>query len=154
MTTDTITENRVITIGYGMSLEAMIAAGNYDGVDSDITSKRFPVTTTGIIQFEPKVFHFNHLTSSDVAVAAIKADDRQHPWEPAKIEHLLSYGARNPEEQRQYSIIGLGSVSEVDRYRCVPRLYAVHATRRLGLAFGWWNENCRFLAVRTLSSGS
>lgn len=154
MTTDSITEDLVITIDYGMSFEDMIAAGKYDWVNDKVTAKKFPVEGIGIVQFEPKIFHFDRDISSEDAIEAIRADDRQNPWEPAKIEGLLAYGAKNPEEQRKYPIIGLCSVAEVDGDRSVPCLGRSSAERGLGLA--WWGAGwagyCRFLAVRKLSS--
>jgi hypothetical protein len=156
MTTDTITKDSVITIDYGKSLEVMIAAGKYDWVNPNITPKNFPITATGIVQFEPKIFHFDRHISSEDAVEAIKADDRGNPWEPAKIEHLLAYGATYPEDQRQYPIVGLGSVAEVGGRRFVPYL-SRRGTGR-GLDLDWWDDgwrgNCRFLAVRKLSSAA
>jgi len=108
----------------------------------------------GIFHFEPKVFHFNRYTPSEDADEIIKADDRQTPWEPAKIEGLLAYGAKNPEEQRKYPIIGLGSVAKVRGGRYVPCLDGRDAERLLDLI--WWGVGwvgvCRFLAVRKLSS--
>jgi hypothetical protein len=36
-----------VTIDYGQRLDAMIAAGRYDWVDSDLTAERFPITGRG-----------------------------------------------------------------------------------------------------------
>jgi hypothetical protein len=46
MTVDTVSTS-LITVDYGNSLQAMIAAGKYDWVNSGITAKRFPVEGTG-----------------------------------------------------------------------------------------------------------
>jgi len=156
MNTDTITEGRIITIDYRMPLETMIATGKYDWTNDNITSKRFPITAGGIVQFEPKVFHFDRYISSDDAVEAIKVDDRHNPWEPAKIEHLLAYGATYPEDQRQYPIIGLGSVAEVGGGRRVPYLDLRGARRSLDLRWlgRGWDGYYRFLAVPKLSSAT
>ena len=53
---------------------------------------------------------------------AITADDRRNFGKPAKIEGLLAYGVKNPNEQRQYPIVGLGSFAGVLglRRRAVP----------------------------------
>jgi len=141
-----------LVINYGASLEDMIAAGKYTWVNESITAKNFPVEGAGIVRFESKIFHFNRGISSDDAVAAIQADDPQNPWAPAKIEHLLAYGAMNPEEQRQYPSVGLGSVAKVEGGCFVSYLYRSDAGRNLDL--GWWGNDWhggyRFLAVRKL----
>jgi hypothetical protein len=151
MSTETTDAKGIITVDYTKSLEEMIAAGRYDWVNRDITPSRFPIVGTGVAEFETKVFHFDRYISSEDAVTAIKADDTQNPWEqPAKIEALLAYGAKNPDEQRQYPIIGLGSVARVRSGRRVPGLGLIDAERDLGL--GWWGSDWRahhrFLAVR------
>jgi hypothetical protein len=141
-----------VTVDYAKNLQDMVAAGRFDWVNSDITPKRFPIAGTGIVEFETKVFHFDRSISSKNAVEAIKADG----WEPARIEHLLAYGATYPDEQRQYPIIALGSVAKVGGNRRVPDLDRFGAERDLRL-FWWdgvWNDYCRFLAVRKLSSAA
>ena len=147
-----MSEQIVLSVDYGQSLEQMIAEGNYDWKNSDITTKRFPVVGNGIEQFEAKLFHFDHNTVSQDNVDAIKADDPANPWEPGKIEHLLAFGAKYPEEQRKYPVIALGSVAEVDGDRDVPDLSRDDAER--GLSLYWWGRDWdggyRFLAVRTV----
>ncbi|MDE2071576.1 MAG: hypothetical protein KGI70_02490 [Patescibacteria group bacterium] len=143
-------ESITFSVDYGRSLDQMVAAGNYDWKNDNITAKKFSVVGNGIEQFEVKVFHFDRTMSSEAAVEAIKAAG----FEPGKIEHLLSFGEKYPEEQRKYPITALGSVARVGGYRHVPYLYRYDAERRLGL-FWWvngWNGRCRFLAVRKLSS--
>lgn len=136
-----------------VSLEDMIKAGNYDWVNSDITAKRFPVKSTGKDEWEFKIFHFDRNISSENAVTGITSDDATNPWQPAGIEHLLTYGKENPEEQRKYPIIGLGSVGKVNGHRYVPCLDRYGSKRYLDLS--WWDDvwsaYCRFFAVRKKS---
>lgn len=154
MNIETITTG--IIVDYGMPLERMIAAGNYDWKNSNITAAKFLVEGSDIVQFESEVFRFDRYISSDAAVEAIKADDRHNPWEPAKIEGLLAYEAKNPEEQRKYPIIALGSVARVRGFRYVPGLSRNGAKR--GLDLRWWGDawfgGCRFLGVRKLPSAA
>jgi hypothetical protein len=135
-------------VNYGMDLEKMILAGNYDWRNDDITAKRFPIVGKGEVEFEDTIFHFDRSISSENAVKEILAADPTNPWEPAKIENLLAYGAKNPEEQRKFPIIGLGSVAKVNGNRNVPNLNKDGSKRNLNLNW-WdndWNGNYRFLA--------
>src|SRR5712675_1334117 len=100
MSTDTISTG-IIAVDYSKSLQNMMADCSYDWVNPAITPKGLPITAVGIVQFETKVFHFNRYISSEDAIEAITADDRRNFWEPAKIEGLLAYGVKNPNEQRQ-----------------------------------------------------
>ena len=128
----------------------MIAAGRYDWKNDDITAKRFPITGVDQVEFEGKLFHFNRDISSDDAERQIKADDPANPWDPSKIEHLLSFGEKFPEEQRKYPIVGLGSVAEVSGDHRVPCLVGSDSERGINLRWrvGDWGARCRFLAVR------
>jgi len=146
-------EQLTLSVDYSRSLETMIAAGHYDWKNDDITAKRFPVVGKGVEQFEATLFHFNRNVSSEQAVEAIKKADG---WEPGKIEHLLAFGEKYPEEQRKYPIIALGSVARVGGDRDVPCLSRRGAGR--GLHLPWWgsgwDDRYRFLAVRKLSSAA
>jgi hypothetical protein len=97
-----------------------------------------------------RLFHFNRYISSLDAISTIRASDPQNPWEPANIEILFLYGANNPDEQRKYPIVGLGSVAEVRGNRRVPCLDGQVPLRSLVLDWwdGDWGGHCRFLAVR------
>jgi hypothetical protein len=137
-------------VNYGMSHDDMIIAGNYDWKNDDLTAKRFPIVGKRTVEFEDTLFHFDEDISSEEAVKRIQAADPQNPWEPAKIENLLAYGAKNPEEQRKYPIIALGSVAEVIGNRYVPCLGRGGSRRELNLDWwdGAWSSGFRFLAVR------
>ncbi|MDB5265339.1 MAG: hypothetical protein JWM39_52 [Parcubacteria group bacterium] len=143
-----------LTVDYGQTLEQMIAAGNYDWKNDDLTAKRFPIKGDGIVEFEVCLFHFDRMIESKDAIKAIEAADSTNPWAPAKTEHLLSFGIAFPEEQRKYPVIGLGSVARVGGYRNVPGLWEYGSERDLRLYWfeGEWGGLCRFLAVRQVSA--
>ncbi len=136
----------VLIVDYGQTLEQMIAAGRYDWKNDDITTKRFPVEGKGTIEFEAVLFHFDKDISSEDAKKQIE----EAGYEVGKIEHILSFGANYPEEQRKFPVVGLGSVGEVNGYRRVPYLGRVVSER--GLDLDWWGDDwgayCRFLGVR------
>jgi hypothetical protein len=143
-----------LTVDYGQTLEQMIAAGNYDWKNDDLTAKRFPIKGAGIVEFEACLFHFDRVIESKDAIKAIESADKDNPWTPAKTEHVLSFGIAFPEEQRKYPIVGLGSVAQVDGDRRVPGLWRGGSGRSLDLRwFGdGWYWYCRFLAVRQVSA--
>jgi hypothetical protein len=154
--TQTLADQHHLTVDYGQSLQQMIAAGRYDWSNPKISAKRFPMRGIGTQSVVAKLFHFDRSLSPDDAVKAIKSAVTTNPWEPAKIEHLLAFGASNPDEQRHYPVIALGSVATVDGYRRMP--YLNRSDARRGLDLDWWDyvrdDYCRFLAVRNRSSGA
>ena len=145
------TENIVsysITIDYGKTLEEMVKAGAYDWKNSDITSEHFPIDGNGMVECTTELVHFNRSISTDDALAEL---DKQG-FRPATIEELLAFGSTNPEIQRQFPIIALGSVwASRGGDRCVAYLNRRGSER--GLSLDWfddddWDDHCRFLAVR------
>jgi hypothetical protein len=135
-----------LTVDYSLTLMQMIDAGRYDWINSDITSKRFPVQGQGKQELTAELVHFDRSISSDDAVAEL---DRRG-LRPATITELLAFGVAYPEEQRKFPIVALGSVTEVFGRRFVPYLYRDGAGRDLYLDWldGGWAGGCRFLAVR------
>lgn len=135
------------TVDYGKRLSAVIKAGKYDWVNSDITEKNFPATReegTEEVAFE--LVHFNRVISSDGALAEMYKVGLR----PATLEELLAFGAKYPEEQRKYPVVALGSVWRHLNDRHVPILGSGSVGRYLHL--DWFgddrNGDYRFLAVR------
>jgi hypothetical protein len=72
-------------------------------------------------------------------------------FRPATMKELLSYGEKNPEEQRKYPIIGLGSVAELRGSRRVGCFLDEDPSLRSASLRSFdfdWHGRCRFLAVR------
>ena len=127
-----------------MSLSEMIALGKYNWINSDINAENFPIDKPIRDDEETRLFHFDRVISS----AEVEAEMAKEGWKPAKIWHLLFWGAKNPEEQKKYPIVALGSVwrglvpcldwDDIDRERY---LYLIRFDNE-------WDSDCRFLAVR------
>lgn len=136
-----------VTVDYAKTVEEMVAAGKYDWKNRDITSKNFPVKAGESGPVEVYLIHFDRRMSSD---DAIKEMDRMG-FRPAELPYLLAFGAKNPDEQRKYPILALGSVW---RYsygrRFVPELWSGGSGRHLSLGWfeGGWHQHDRFLALR------
>jgi hypothetical protein len=139
-----------LVLDYGQSPEQMIAGGRYDW-KAGIIAAAFPISGAGVVEFDARYFHFNRDISSEKASEEMKKTG----WESAKIEHLLCFGEKYPNEQRNFPIVALGSVAEVDGERRVPTIGMYCSDRDLNLhpfdvKWGAWG-NVRFLAVRKVS---
>lgn len=138
-------------VDYDLSLEEMIAAGNYDWRNDKLNEKNFPIKGKGKKRFEGKLFAAN--CSSEDGVKRILAEDRAQPWKPGETEHILAFGAKFPDIQRKTPVVGLGSSAGVVGGRAVPCLYRRDAMRGLRLAW-WliaWPDDWRLLGVREIS---
>jgi hypothetical protein len=148
--TATVTAPRTITVDHSLTLEQMIAAGNYDWVNSEITAECFPVKEGGTEELIPEIVHFGRDTPSSEAVV-VELDKRG--LRPGDHAELLAFGAAYPDEQRKYPIVALGSSAQVSGRRYVLCLGRYGSRRHLNL--DWWSDgwdgDCRFLAFRKVS---
>ena len=136
-----------VVVDYGRDLGQMIAGGKYDWVNENITRENFPTTGQGKQEREVVLFHFNRFISSDDVIKEMASAG----YRPAMLEELLALGETQPELQRQFPIVALGSVWRVSGgFREVPYLDGCGAGRYLGLRCfgGGWCGGCRFAAVR------
>lgn len=139
-----------------MSLADMIRLAGFESgqFNTDITEYRFPIARAGLAdEWEFKVFWFGENVegfSSEGAKGRIEKEDSFNPWQVAGIEHLLTYGQYNPNEQLKYPIVALGSVGWVNGFRSVPCLIMFRSGRYLSLGrlANKWHAGYRFLAVR------
>ena len=143
-----LVEVLTFVVDYGRSLEGFIKAGSYDRVNPDITEENFPPAEheAGTKKQTFKLYHFGKKTESDWVIAEMAKDGKR----PATLRELLAFRENNPELQRKFPIIALGSVwVGRDGYRRVVYLYRYHSERDLSL---YWYESdwlgfCRFLGV-------
>jgi hypothetical protein len=151
MTTGNVSDIGVIAVDYGISLQEMIAGGNYDWTSDEITPVLFPVQGFGVKRFRTTLFHFGRTISSEDAVAAMT--NRQ--CTPATHVHGLAFGAIFPDEQRKYPIACLGSFAQLYGHRSVVYLGSSNAGRYLLILSGWegdWGDDWRFLPVQEISA--
>jgi hypothetical protein len=137
-----------VTVDYGMSLPKMIEAGGYDWTDNDITAERFPVKGEGTAERKLVLVHLGREATTDEILAEMK----RRGLKPAAIEDFLAFGAKYPDEQRKFPIVGLDfSWVDADGSRNFPYLDGSGGKRGFGLHWYWhdgrWNESCRFLAL-------
>jgi hypothetical protein len=140
----------VLSVDYSRTVQEMINAGKYGWTNDNITEKHFPLPTKlngKKVSVSTKLFHFNCSISSKDAIAEMD----KAGYRPATLAELLALGEKQPELQKEFPIVALGSVW-TDAYggRHVPYL-DVDGFKR-GLSLDWfgfdWYGNCRFLAVR------
>ena len=139
-----------VVVDYTQTLKQMVSAGNYDLVNEDITQDHFPIKGSGQEEKEVVLFHFDKVMTSEQAIT----DMDKAGFRPVLIEEFLALGAQQPELQKKFPIVCLGSVwRNSDGCRLVPFLHWDGARRPLYLP--WfehdWSGYCRFAAVRNAS---
>lgn len=143
-----------VTVTGSLTLEQMIAAGNYEWINGDINAQQFSIESREETEYETRLFHFSGLISTENVLTKIQEADKSNPWRAACIEHLLAYGAKFPDEQRKHPIVALGSATHATFFgrRNVPYLYRRVIGRSLHLEWrdNQWQPVYRFLAVREL----
>lgn len=89
----------------GGVLERMLAACKFDWVNDNITPKNFPVENEPADDTEYELVCLEKYASTDEAEAEIN----NRGFLTATLADLLLYVRKNPEEQRKYPIVALGS---------------------------------------------
>ena len=135
-----------LLVNYGQSVGDLLKAGKYGWINDSINDTNFPSSETGERELDTAMFHFDRNMFSE----AVEAEMDKVGYRPATMKELLAYGIKNPNEQRQYPIVGLGSVAVLSGDRRVGCLCGNVSGRRAGLGcYGdVWIACCRFLGVR------
>jgi hypothetical protein len=108
-----------VTVGETVSVEDAVKAGKFDWSNDNITSKNFSKLTDGQkSDKEVFLFHFNKTMSSEEVIA--KMD--KAGYRPGNIWDLIGLAVKEPDLQRKFPIIALGSVCELGGDRHVPCL--------------------------------
>lgn len=112
-----------------VDLKDLIARGNYDYLDQVIVGKTPIQFRESAFGLEPRVFQFER--SLDPKVEMDKSGYR-----PATIWDLLEYGIKNPDEQRLYPIVALGTEIVLSKNTSVTAYLDGDSTSR-GLYADW-----------------
>ena len=136
-----------VLVNYNLSVEEAIDAGRFQAVNASITSKNFPSSRSGQADVEIALVRFDQRMSSEEVLRQLDEEGLR----AAELPELLAFGAKYPDIQRQFSVVGLGSVWK-DRKgsRNVPCLYTASEGRYLDLH--WWDDGwysySRFATLR------
>ncbi len=96
-----------VTIDYTLSYSEMITRGAYDWVKRDINNildAYPPMKEKGVVSVDLELIEFDIPYMGNEILAQLNA----RGFEPAKIEHILAFGAEYPEKQCELPIIALG----------------------------------------------
>ncbi|OGD70184.1 hypothetical protein A3I18_00960 [Candidatus Campbellbacteria bacterium RIFCSPLOWO2_02_FULL_35_11] len=128
----------MILVDETKAVEELVTEGMYDQSSDDVTSVNFPQPNPKREERETALFH----SGAEM--------DKAGYW-PGTIHDLLGFGIAQPDLQREFSIIALGSVCLLyGNRRYVAGLCEVAGGRRISLVCfdTTWGARCRFLGVR------
>ncbi len=101
----------LLEVDYESSIKVMIYEGYFECIDKHLDYETFPELCNqhGRVMYEWKLFEAQHpKESAQEIVNRIKLEDERNPWEPAKIEHMLAYGAKYLQRTKKI-VVGFGS---------------------------------------------
>lgn len=136
-----------ITVDETLSVEDDVKKGKFEWDHSHVTSKRLPNPTGGQkSDKEVTLFFFKYVVTSKEAI--VEMDNAG--YKPANFWDLIGLAAKEPDLQRKYSIVALGSVYKYGDCRFVPCLGEYSSGRELSERYfdDEWNHEYRLLAVR------
>ncbi len=137
-----------VVVDYSCTLAEMIETGKYDWVNDNITTEHFAVEGDDKHEVVVTLFHFNRYIELDEVIAEME----KQGFRQVNIAELLAFGEQHPEVQRDFPIVGLGSVWRRPNGHCyVPCLSGRWAGERR-LPLDWlgsgWAGVYRFAGVR------
>lgn len=141
-----ISSTHKLTVNYDRSIADSVKSGNYDLVDNNITNQNSSSIETGAKGLDMALFHFKRGFSSNSAISEMA----KVGYRPATMKELLAFGEKNPELQRKFPIVELGSVTWLGDRPHVGCLFSDVSKRSLNLfylGYGWY-DIFHFLAVR------
>jgi hypothetical protein len=136
-----------VIVNYSKTFQEIIFDGSYDHVDGKITDDHFPISGVGQKKIELVLLHLGR----DVTTKEARKILSNLGLVPARMEHLLAFGAQYSEQHFDFSITALGTsyVSKHSEY--FTKL--VHHNHERSLKITWtdksfvWHDRIRFLAV-------
>lgn len=135
-----------LEIDYSQTFDQMLEAAAFDYINSGITAEHFPFSGSGLQKVELVLFHYPTFMNTD----DILRDIESAGYHPARIEDLLSFAIKYPDEQRHGNpIIGLGSIwRRAELEQVVPILRGGDKDRNMHLLRinNKWNP-CEFFAA-------
>lgn len=145
------------SVDYSKSIEEMIENGKYERIEPFIglvkTQNIKPYQRLKEVrQYEMRILHTKKYYCTEKILKAIQEIDIQYPWKPARLEHLLAFGANYPQEQAEHQVIALGTPMRYGEYTHFPRLENLHHRRGVSIIEddGIWQLTDTFLIFRPL----
>jgi len=146
-----------IFVDYTKPLQRLIDDNHFNYVNSGITEEYFPIIKRLNNKVKIRVFSTQDLVGETKCVTskeALKALTEKG-YRPAELPEGLAYAKANPNEQKKYPIVVLGSIGQGwsgwwPSYRAVPYFHSWNDERHLfmnGVKLDWISRS-RFLAVR------
>lgn len=136
-----------VTVDETMSVEDLVKLGEFGFDNPDITTERFQSLKKGQ-KLDKEVFllHFN----KDMSYEAVIDQTDKFDFKSANVWDLISLAMKEPDLQRKFPIVALGSVCGLGVNRRVPCLSEGSSGRSLCLdrLIGDWGNRSHFLAVR------
>ncbi len=114
-----------------MTFQSLIAAGNFDHVNGDITEERFPLPKNMVLGSDPRIFRFKDNPPLQYAQTKMAEEG----YYPATFWDLLDFAAKRPEalEYEGSAIEARGTVVEIDVYLWIPAIHRDGGGRKLDL---------------------
>ncbi|MGH3001523.1 MAG: hypothetical protein ACRDM1_02440 [Gaiellaceae bacterium] len=136
-----------LRVDYDRSLADLVAAGGYDRANEYVTESLFPILGRGSGDVEIVLVCVERAASTEEVLRELDRPELRL----GRIAELLALGAAQPELQRSFPIVALGSAASYPHeYRRIPFLWGSSRVRHLDLRWDEhsWGANIRFLTVQ------
>ena len=127
-----ITHTFTVLVDETLSVEEATRLGSFNWSNENITSANFPKPANGQNkEKEVVLFHFGRTMSSTAVIVEMD----KAGCKPATIWDLLGLAKKEPDLQRKFPVVALGSVCRLRGGRLVAFLFGLSGVRRLLLGY-------------------
>ena len=145
-----VTQYFILWIDETVTINELLERCHFVWISKDITSKTFP-RPRNAKKYRKKIniFHFDEHLSSEEVISRMS----DLGYKPATIWHLLYVSIKNPDIQRRFPVVSLGSSCLLDGLRYIPCLpkketgeYEIFLEEETGPDKNW-SSYCHFIGV-------
>ena len=87
----------------------------------EFTAERFPLTGSGVIEYETRYLYLNRKYSPhDIESFVLRKIDTAYPWLFAETGHLLGFAKEYSDEYRKHRILAMGSTTIIRGFARMP----------------------------------
>lgn len=148
-------EHLVLPVDYDKTFPQLLDESEFVE-DWSVQRGNIVIVGKGVQYFEFKYYYLDSRAEEDQVFMKIRDIDPENPWQPAKMEHGLTFARFYPDEQLDQDIVIIGSALDVEAgHRHIGFLDILSGSNRLLLKVRWcdghgfrFRTGTRFLIVR------
>lgn len=107
-------EQLVLQVDFSKTFDQLLDECEFEDEDGSLHRGNIVIAGKGIQHFEFKYYYLDSRAEEDQVFEKIHDIDPVNPWQPAKMEHGLTFALHYPDEQFEQDVVITGSALDVE----------------------------------------